>query len=261
MNTLMCEYCGYAICLCNNIYNNAGLEGYYAGAYIAPASPTFPPSQNLPPQHMEDRYTAASPQGAGPFPYYNVQEQQHFRYSSGRVVDWDLINTFADGQYAYGQNNEQDARFAQRLAAFNHSFIQENDTVATPREAVFEPEEDLLHDGTVDPMTLSLPVVGGKVTCPECRVLLKDEKSLSRHISRTHNPNVEFHKCPEDNCDYSTKKKADLGRHARSSIHNKDVDPKPFKCCICGVGSSRKDNLKRHEETCARKALNGLSSQ
>lgn len=89
-----------------------------------------------------------------------------------------LVNTFTEGPYAYGQNNEQEARIAERLAAFNHSFIQANNNVATPFEAIFEAEEGLLHDGTIVAMKLSLPIMGEKVPCPKCGVLLKDEKSI-----------------------------------------------------------------------------------
>ncbi|TID16926.1 zinc finger protein [Venturia nashicola] len=256
----ICDYCGYTICQCNYIYNNVTPERNYAGAYMAPTSPTFLSSQRLPPRQVEDRYAPAPPQSAGAFPYYSGQEQQQARHGhNDRVIDSDLINTFADGLYQYGQNNEHEARIAEMLAAFNASFIKENDKLATQHEAVFEPEEDFLRDGTIDPTKLSLPVEGKKVPCPKCGVLLKDEKSVSRHFSRKHNPNVEYYDCQEYGCEYSTQKKADLLRHARAK-HNQDVDPKPFKCYLCGVGNSRRDNLKRHEATCTRKALDELSS-
>lgn len=106
----------------------------------------------------------------------------------------------------------------------------------------------------------------GRRECQVCRNrLLRYPVNIanqlhSRHTSRKHNPNVEYHHCQEYGCEYSTQKKADLRRHARAK-HPHDVDSKPFKCYLCGVGSNRKDNLKRHEATCTRNALNRVSSR
>lgn len=70
---------------------------------------------------------------------------------------------------------------------------------------------------------------------------------------------VEYYNCQEYGCKYSTQKKADLLRHTRAK-HTHDVNSKPFKCYHCGIGSSRKDNLKRHEAIRTRNTLNGFSS-
>lgn len=147
---------------------------------MSPSSPASQSSQYiLPPQQMEDCYTAPAPQGAGAFPHYNGSEE--FQYCSehgGRAMNPDLVNTFRAGIYAYGQNNELETRSEEELAALNHSFIQANDAMTPSRDPVFEPMDDLITDGTIDPSKLSLPLLKEKVPCPECGILLKDEKSV-----------------------------------------------------------------------------------
>lgn len=127
---------------------------------------------------MEDRYSVASPQGAGPFSYYNrqVPQQSHYHHG-GRVVDSALVETYTLGPYAYGSNNEQEARMAEMLQVFNNNFIRADDQLPATNEDVVEPQDDFLLDGTVDPGNLSLPLVE-RVPCPECGRLLKDQKSV-----------------------------------------------------------------------------------
>lgn len=75
----------------------------------------------------------------------------------------------------------------------------------------------------------------------------------SRHIARQHSPNITYFDCREHGCNYSTLKKADLSRHRRSK-HPSDLDPERYVCPICGMSSSRKDNLNRHIAICTRSA-------
>lgn len=121
---------------------------------------------------MEDRNTEASPQGVGAFPHYTGPA--HY----GRVVNSAFVGSFVEGQYAYGYNNEQEARMAERLEAFNHPVIQAIDQLPTTNVEVVEPQHDFLQDGTIDPGKLSLPLFKEKVPCPECGRWLKDEKSV-----------------------------------------------------------------------------------
>lgn len=113
----------------------------------------------------------------------DIPEQLQFSSShNSRVVDSDLFNTFLDGTYTYGQNNEQEARMAERLEAFNYSFLlskaYEPKCSRDDQDGLLQPQDDLLHDGMIDPRSLSLPLFGEKVPCPECGRLLKDKKSM-----------------------------------------------------------------------------------
>jgi hypothetical protein len=144
-----------------------------------------PPRPFSPSQQDQLDFAASLPRDAGPFPHYKGAEQPQFcSHHDNRVVDSDAIEIFAEGPYAYGQNNEGEARWAERLAVLNDPHIESDTAQPMPREAVVHDHDDLLHDGTVNPTELALPIM--KVPCPECGNLLKDEKSVryaSRHYS------------------------------------------------------------------------------
>ncbi|QDS68438.1 hypothetical protein FKW77_010805 [Venturia effusa] len=254
MTTPPCELCGFTFCQCNQDYDNFFQERTSMGAYMAPSTPTYRSSPYPPPQQLEYPYIRCSPQGAGTFPHYNGPESLQLGPGhDGRVHDSTVVTTFAAGPYAYGLNDEHEARMVQMLDAFNHSFIRANDHLPATNEEVVDPQDDFLLDGTIEPGKLSLPVVVEKVPCPTCGRLLKDQNSVRRHIARQHNPVPHFD-CEEFGCTYSTPKRADLGRHARAK-HPHEFDPRPYKCSICGTGNNRQDNLRRHESTCLQKAL------
>lgn len=155
------------------------------GAYMAPSTPASYSLPYVPAQQMENRYIM-SPQGAGEIPHDNRYEQP--RYSSrhnGPVVNSALVDTHAEGPY-YGWNIEPEARMVEILAVFNDNFIRADDRLPSTNEEVVEPQDDLVHDGTIDPGKLSLPLVVEKVPCPECGRLLKDERSV-RFVASSYN--------------------------------------------------------------------------
>jgi hypothetical protein len=89
------------------------LEGYQ---YAAPSNLRpipHPMGQNLPPTPPLQ-----------PFPHYGASGQQPCYHLDGRIIDDSLVDTFSNGQYAYGMNNEPDVRSADREEAFLDPIIQ-----------------------------------------------------------------------------------------------------------------------------------------